>query len=90
MIRKTLYTEPWRLPHASQGNWNKESMIRKMLHDTPRADAEWIWWTDIDTLMPDMVLLPRFEAYKGFDLVVWGVKEKILEGDMNGGAPGVP
>ena len=63
-------------------------MIRKMLEDTTRADAEWIWWTDIDTLMPNMTVLPRFEAYKGFDLVVWGVREKIMEGDMNGGAPG--
>ena len=74
-------------PAALQGNWNKESMIRKMLRETPRAAAEWIWWVDIDTLMPDMAVLPRFEAYEGADLVVWGNEAKILEGDMNGGAP---
>ena len=61
-------------------------MIRKMLNDTPRADAEWIWWLDIDTLMPDMAVLPRFDAYEGADLVVWGNREKIMEGNMNEGA----
>ena len=61
-------------------------MIRKMLEETPRADAEWIWWIDVDTLYPDMAVLPRFEAYEGYDLVVWGNRDKIMEGDMNGGA----
>lgn len=61
-------------------------MIRKMLNDTSRADAEWIWWIDVDTLMPDMALLPRFDAYDGADLVVWGNREKINEGNMNEGA----
>ncbi len=30
------------------------AFIKKMLNDTPRADAEWIWWTDADTLITDM------------------------------------
>lgn len=37
-----------------QGNFNKMAFIKKMLNDTPRADAEWIWWTDADTLITDM------------------------------------
>ena len=28
-----------------QGNFNKMAFIKKMLANTPRADAEWIWWT---------------------------------------------
>ena len=69
-----------------QGNWNKETMIRKTLEETPASDAEWIMWVDIDTVMPDMAVLPRFEAYEGYNLVVWGNRDKIMEGDMNGGA----
>ena len=53
-------------------------MIRKMLRETPRAAAEWIWWVDIDTLMPDMAVLPRFEAYEGADLVVLGHQKRSL------------
>ena len=72
---------------ALQGNWNKESMIRKTLEETPAAAAEWILWVDIDTVMPDMAVLPRFDAYEGADLVVWGSRAKIMEGDLNAGAP---
>jgi galactosyl transferase GMA12/MNN10 family len=44
----------WRaLPSALQGNFNKMAFIKKMLAITPRADAEWIWWTDADTLITD-------------------------------------
>ena len=42
-----------RLPSALQGNFNKMAFIKKMLAITPRADAEWIWWTDADTLITD-------------------------------------
>ena len=69
-----------------QGNWNKETMIRKTLEETPATDAEWIMWVDIDTVMPDMAVLPRFEDYEGYNLVVWGNRDKIMEGDMNAGA----
>ena len=62
-------------------------MIRNTLDETPASEAEWILWIDIDTVMPDISVLPRFEAYEGADLVVWGNEAKILEGDMNGGAP---
>ena len=61
-------------------------VILKALEETSAADAEWIMWVDIDTVMPDMAVLPRFEAYEGADLVVWGDRAKIMEGDMNGGA----
>ena len=61
-------------------------MIRKTLDETPASEAEWILWVDIDTVMPDMAVLPRFDAYEGADLVVWGNRTKIMEGNMNEGA----
>lgn len=60
-------------------------MIRKTLDETPASEAEWIMWVDIDTIMPDMAVLPRFDAYAGADLVVWGNQAKIDEGNLNEG-----
>lgn len=60
-------------------------MIRKTLDETPASEAEWIMWVDIDTIMPDMAVLPRFDAYTGADLVVWGNRDKINEGNLNEG-----
>ena len=61
-------------------------MIRKLLNETSRDSVEWIWWMDADTLVADMAVLPRFTEYEGYDLVVWGNRAKLLEGDMNAGA----
>ena len=69
-----------------QGNWNKESMIRKLLNETSQDAAEWVWWMDADTLVTDMAIVPRFAEYEGHDLVVWGDRAKLMEGDMNAGA----
>jgi hypothetical protein len=48
--------------------------------------AEWIMWVDIDTIIPDMQVLPRFDEYEGADLVVWGDRAKLMEGNLNEGA----
>jgi len=72
-------------PNVTAGNWNKETMIRKTLMETPRADAEWIMWVDIDTLFFDTAVLPGFGYYKGKDLVVWGQEKQLLEGNLNEG-----
>ena len=69
-----------------QGNWNKESVIRKLLSETSRDAAEWVWWMDADTLVANLAAVPRFAEYEGYDLVVWGNREKLMEGDMNAGA----
>ena len=69
-----------------QGNWNKETMILKTLHETDPAEAEWVMWLDIDTIIPDMAVVPRFDEYDGADLVVWGDREKLMEGNLNAGA----
>ena len=61
-------------------------MIRKLLNETSQDAAEWIWWMDADTLVTDMTAVPRFAEYGGYDLVVWGDRAKLMEGDMNGGA----
>eukprot|EP00208_Stichococcus_sp_RCC1054_P005833 CAMPEP_0206142774 /NCGR_PEP_ID=MMETSP1473-20131121/18136_1 /ASSEMBLY_ACC=CAM_ASM_001109 /TAXON_ID=1461547 /ORGANISM="Stichococcus sp, Strain RCC1054" /LENGTH=1052 /DNA_ID=CAMNT_0053537897 /DNA_START=385 /DNA_END=3544 /DNA_ORIENTATION=+ len=66
------------------GNFNKMAFIKKMLNDTPRADAEWIWWTDADTLITDMAFEFPFHRYAEYDLVVWGQKERIQDGDLEG------
>ena len=36
-------------------------MIRKVLAQTPREAAEWVLWIDVDTIIPTMDLLPRFD-----------------------------
>ncbi len=72
------------LAPLAQGNFNKMAVIRKVLADTPRADAEWIWWTDADTLVTDVAHKFPFEKYKGHDLVVWGQRERVARGDMEG------
>ena len=69
-----------------QGNWNKETMILKTLDETAPSDAEWIMWVDIDTIIPDMQVVPRFDEYDGADLVVWGDRAKLMEGNLNEGA----
>lgn len=61
------------------------SVILKALEETLATDAEWILWMDIDTIMPDLTVLPRFEAYEGHDLVMWGDRPKLMEGEMNKG-----
>ncbi len=43
-------------------------------------------WVDIDTIIPDMQVLPRFDEYEGADLVVWGDRAKLMEGNLNEGA----
>ena len=63
-------------------------MILKTLHETTPAEAEWIMWVDSDTIFADMVVLPRFDAYDGADLVVWGNRPKLMEGNLNEGARG--
>lgn len=68
-----------------QGNWNKESMIRKVLQDTPPSAADWVLWLDVDTVLPQAGMLPRFDQYGGRDLVVWGDAAKLDAGNMNGG-----
>ena len=67
-----------------QGNWNKETMIRKTLEETPASEAEWIMWVDIDTIVPDMTVTPRFEEYEGKDLVVWGDRDTLMKGNLEG------
>ncbi len=69
-----------------QGNWNKESMIRKVLADTPRSAAEWVLWLDVDTVLPHAGALPRWGEYEGRDLVVWGDAAQLDAGNMNRGA----
>lgn len=58
-----------------QGNFNKMAFIKKLLAITPRADAEWIWWTDADTLITDTPFEfpfhrcgPSLSALVGFQL----------------------
>ncbi len=65
-------------------------MIRKLLNETSPEAAEWVWWMDADTLVADMALVPRFAEYEGYDLVVWGNRDKLMEGDMNAGASAWP
>lgn len=55
---------------AAQGNFNKMAFIKKMLNDTPRADAEWIWWTDADTLITDMAFEFPFHRFVRY-LAAW-------------------
>ncbi len=61
-------------------------MILKTLRETAPSEAEWIMWVDVDTLFVDMTVLPRFDQYDGADLVVWGERAKLMEGDLNAGA----
>ena len=61
-------------------------MIRKLLNETSEAAAQWVWWMDADTLVADVGVVPRFDKYEGYDLVVWGDRAKLMQGDMNGGA----
>ena len=45
-------------------------MIRKTLAETPWTAAEWIMWIDIDTIIPDMSVLPRFSECASIDSVL--------------------
>jgi galactosyl transferase GMA12/MNN10 family len=68
----------------TQGNFNKVSMIYKILEETPRTEAEWIWWLDIDALIVDVATALPLERYASADLVVWGDRQRIALGDMEG------
>ena len=61
-------------------------MIAKTLAETPPAEAEWIMWVDIDTVIADMAIVPRFSDYAGKDLVVWGQQDKLMQGNLAEGA----
>ena len=39
------------------------AFIKKMLEETPREDAEWIWWTDADTLITDVAFEFPFHRF---------------------------
>ena len=60
-------------------------MIVKTLAETPPEEAEWIMWVDIDTIIADMTIVPRFDEYEGADLIVWGQRNKLMEGNLNEG-----
>jgi hypothetical protein len=34
-----------------QGNWNKLTMLRRVMNSTPREVADWIMWMDSDTVL---------------------------------------
>lgn len=72
-------------PNVTAGNWNKLTMIRKVMDATPPEVAEWILWMDSDTVIFNTSLLPRFDAYEGKNFVVWGQEEKLKEGDLEQG-----
>jgi hypothetical protein len=72
-------------PRELQGNWNKETMIAKTLAETTPEEAEWIMWVDIDTIIADMTIVPRFDEYEGADLIVWGQRDKLMQGNLNEG-----
>ena len=69
----------------TQGVFNKQAMIQKLLAEYSPAEAAWIWWLDIDTVVANLGLHLPLAKYEGFDLVAWGRKEHILEGRMNEG-----
>ena len=80
----SFISEACRCALCSQASWNKVSTIRKTLEETPASVAEWIMWVDIDTIVPDMTVTPRFEEYEGKDLVVWGDRKKVVAGKLEG------
>jgi len=88
VLHKIQLSYPWYSARSCerQGNWNKEIIILKTLRETAPSEAEWIMWVDIDTLFADMTVVPRFDEYDGYDLVVWGDRAKLMEGDLNAGA----
>ena len=60
-------------------------MIAKTLAETTSEEAEWIMWVDIDTIIADMTIVPRFDEYEGADLIVWGQRDKLMQGNLNEG-----
>lgn len=48
---------------SAQGNFNKMAFIKKMLANTPRADAEWIWWTGGQTPFSMVAHFPVFSHF---------------------------
>ena len=57
-----------------------------MLAESPREDVEWIMWMDMDTLITDQAFSLPWARYDGYDMVVWGVRERVEEGEVEGEA----
>ena len=68
----------------AQGHFNKIAWIRRMLAESPREDVEWIMWMDMDTLITDQAFSLPWARYDGYDMVVWGVRERVDEGEVEG------
>ena len=58
-----------------------------MLAESPREDVEWIMWMDMDTIIADQAFALPWARYDGYDMVVWGVRERIEEGEVEGENP---
>ena len=51
------------------------------LNDTPREEAEWILWMDLDTIAVESDIALPLESYAGKDLVLWILPDEVLEGN---------
>lgn len=51
------------------------------LNDTPRVEAEWILWMDLDTIAVESDIALPLESYAGKDLVLWILPDEVLEGN---------
>ena len=51
------------------------------LNDTPRKEAEWILWMDLDTIAVESNIALPLESYAGRDLVLWIMPDEVLEGN---------
>ncbi|KAL9228180.1 hypothetical protein vseg_003788 [Gypsophila vaccaria] len=57
----------------------KLTLIRSVFLGHP--EVEFVWWMDSDVLLTDMAVEVPWERYEGYNLVVHGSKETVVEGE---------
>ena len=69
---------------------NKIVALQQALRDTPPDAAGWLWWLDVDTLIVDVAAPLPLQRWAGRDVVLWGQRELVEGGDIQGGFASLP
>ena len=60
----------------------------QVLAEMPKERAEWVAWMDMDLVLGDVDFDIPFHKYAGKDLVVWGYRHHVLQGNSIKGVHG--
>ena len=67
--------------NANGRMYRRQTCDLQALDDTPREEAEWILWMDLDTIAVESDIAFPLESYAGKDLVLWIMPDEVLHGN---------